>query len=122
MNKWFNKYAIVILSILIADLLSLYALNVLNHFRANSHPYQSAAITMAVAVGIFYPTLKFLEKYLKNFSGKIMKQSTKVAGNHLVGRLVGFVFALLILWLGYTHAIYNSNPFADAKKWVVQKF
>ena len=122
MNKWFNKYAIIILSILLADLLSLYALNILNHFRANNHPYQSAAITMGVAVCIFYPTLRFLGKYLKNFSGKILKHSTKVAGNHLIGRMVGFTFAIFVLWLGYTHAIYNRNPFIDAKVWLMQKF
>lgn len=120
MNKHFNKYAVIILSILLADLISLYALNILNKFRAENHPYQSAAITMAVAVCIFFPTLKFLEKFLKQFSGKILKHGTKVAGNQAIGQFLGLVFALLILWIGFAHAIYNVNLVKDARQWLLE--
>lgn len=120
MNKHFNKYAVIILSILLADLLSLYALNILNQFRAESHPYQSAAITMAVAVCIFFPTLKFLGKFLKQFSGKILKHGTKVAGNQILGQFLGLTFAILILWIGYAHAIYHVNLLKDARIWLAE--
>lgn len=118
MSKYLNKYGIIILSILLADLLSLYALNVLNHFRAGNHPYRSAAITMSVAVGIFFPMLKFLEKFLKKFSGKILKHGTKVAGNQIIGQLLGLLFAILVLWIGYAHAIYDVNLLNDARSWL----
>lgn len=106
------------MSVLFADLISLYALNILNLFRKNNHPYESAALTMLVAVGVFYPILNFLEKYLKKLSGNVLKKGVKITGNQFFGQFFGFLIAIVLLWIGYAHAIYNANPLEKAMAWI----
>lgn len=114
LGKNIQKYAVLVLSILLADLISLYALNILDRSRSVVNPYRSAAITMAVVVLIFYPTLTFIDSYLVKLSGKLMKKSARYAGNKLIGQLLGFVLAIILLWLGYTHALYHRDIAHDA--------
>lgn len=122
MNKFINKYAVIIISILLADLISTYVLGWLHGYSNTTMPYYSSALSMMVVVIIFYPMLLFLEKYLKQMSSNWIKHGGKWIGNLFVGQIVGFLMALFLIWLGYAHALYHVKPWSVINNWLAINF
>lgn len=118
MTKTFNKYAIIIITILLAELLNAYAFVILSHYKDSRHPYQSVAISMVIAVVIFYPAFKFIEKYLKGFSNKYMQKSRKFIGSSFFSALIAFILALFLLFMAFANLWYDVNPMADLRNFL----
>ena len=69
--KKIQRYLIIILVILMAELVDAYFILVLQKYKSSQHPYRSTFIHMCVMVVIYYPLIAYLDKYLKTGSQQI---------------------------------------------------
>ena len=120
MVKKINRVAIIVITILLGELINAYALTLFLPYKSNVHPYKSVAITMLLAVCIFYPAFSFINKYLKDFSGKFMKKSSSIIGSQLLGKIIGFMLALLLIFLALAQILYNKNGISDFFIWMAR--
>lgn len=118
MGRKINRIAIIIITILLGELINTYSLSLFLPYKSNLHPYRSVAITMVLAVCIYYPAFLFINKYLKDFSSKYLKKSSKLIGSQIIGKLIGFLMAILLIFLAMTQALYNKNAVSDLFTWI----
>ncbi|HEX8547470.1 MAG TPA: hypothetical protein VF691_10950 [Cytophagaceae bacterium] len=118
MTKRFNRYAVIIITILLAELIHAYALSFVSRWKDDASPYKSVAISMLIAVLVFYPAFKFMEKFLKGISNKYMLKSKKIIGKNLIGSVIGFLLALFLLFLAFSAVWYGKNPIIDLREWI----
>lgn len=118
MSKKFNKYAVIIITILLSELISAYLLSFFIPYKSQETPYRSVAITMLVAVAIFYPAFEFINKYVKKASNKYMNKTSKLPGGSFIGRLIGFFIALFLIFMALAQVLYNRNIIEDIRLWI----
>lgn len=118
MTKKFNRYAVIIITILLAELIHAYALSFVARWKDDVSPYKSVAISMLIAVVIFFPAFKFIEKFIKGFSNKYMLKSKKVIGRNFISAVISFFLALFLLFLAFSAVWYGKNPIIDLREWM----
>ena len=118
MVKKFNRFSIVILTILLGELINAFSLQFLLPFKSASHPYKSVFIVMMVSVCIYYPAFIFINKYLKSFSHKYLHKTSKIAGGPFWGRILGLLIGLVIIFSGFLVVLYKRNIFIDLYKFL----
>ena len=108
MNKRkLTTYAVVVVTILAAKLLEEYVLKKLPNLRNFGNPYKSVAMRMLVMVFIFYPVFMVLNKFVEYASKHYFKISKKLSGSSFSGLVVGFIIAMLIMYLLFAKLWYN---------------
>ncbi|HVD96629.1 MAG TPA: hypothetical protein VNB90_00400 [Cytophagaceae bacterium] len=116
--KNLSRYIIIILAILVAELVSAYILLITAKYKAPDSPYQSALVQMFVAVITFYPTVLLVEKYMKSWSKSYLDKMQKVTSSKLLGLLMGFVLAVLLILMAMVKVIYNRSMIEDVWHWL----
>ncbi|MBX9852589.1 MAG: CvpA family protein [Cytophagaceae bacterium] len=117
-----TKYIVITLAILVAELLHAYAHSFFHHQIQGSSPYKSVAISMLIAVIIFYPVFHFIEKYIHAASEKYVAGTKKVTNNRYIGLILGFAIAVFLLFAAFSQVWYHKNPIIDLKNWVGSVF
>ncbi len=115
--KNLSRYIIITLAILIAELVGAYILLVTAKYKGDDSPYKSAIIQMVVAVLTFYPTVILVEKYMKSWSKAYLDKVQKATSNKLLGLLLGFVIALILLLMAFVKVLYNRSMMEDLWTW-----
>jgi hypothetical protein len=113
-----TKVIVVILAILAAELLHTYAHHYFHSYSKGTTPYKVVAISMAVAVLVFFPIFHYLEKFIHSASEKYVEGAKQVTNNRFVGLLLGFAVAIFLLFAGFAQAMYHKNVIADIKNWI----
>ena len=62
---------------------------------------------MVATVVIFYPLFTFLERYIKNISSQYIQKSKTVTKSSFWGLLLGFTFAIAILFVMFASVWYG---------------
>jgi hypothetical protein len=122
MGKKLNRITIVVITILMGELIYAYTLPFFLPYKSATHPYRSVAITMLLSVCIYYPAFVFINKFLKDFSGKYMRKSSKLIGGQVLGRLLGFSLAVLLIFIAMTQILYKRNAVSDLMSWFGRLF
>ena len=106
MKRFLTKYAIIIITVLtanlVAELLGPYLLDM-----AGSRSYQAVLLRMAIIVIIFIPALSFFEVYIKKASKTYLQQTRRSSPNALVGLIAGILVALSALTIAYGYIWYG---------------
>jgi len=115
MKRKTTKYAVIIISILLAELIHDYIQELVYAWVKHSQfgIYVSVLISMAAVVVIFYPAFNLIERYLHFASRKYIEGSKKISKNNFRGLLLGFILALILLFVGFCELWYQSNPIAN---------
>lgn len=115
MKRQATKFAVIILSILLAELIHEYVQHKFMHWVKHSEfgLYASVGLSMAVAVLVFYPAFHLIEKYMKYASQKYVQGSKKLGKNSFISLLVGFFLALALLFIGFAEVWYHQNPLSN---------
>lgn len=106
-RKVFN-FAVAMISILVANLISTYITDRLISYKWEFKPIRFTLISMAIITLIFYPLFMMLEKWLDRFSRRFVKAGNSVGGKY-IGLLVMFFLALFVLTCIYAKMWYNIN-------------
>ena len=117
-----TKYIVIILAILAAELLHAYAHSFFHHQLEGSSPYKSVAVSMLIAVVVFYPVFHFIEKYIHSASEKYVEGAKRVTNNRFIGLVLGFAIAVFLLFAAFSQVWYHKNPVIDLKNWLVSVF
>jgi hypothetical protein len=104
------KLAVMVITILTANLFTNYISDVLIGYRLHFKPLKFTLIGMLVIVVIFYPLFTWLEEWLNNASSKMLKSGKSLAGKYL-GLVLVFTICLLILFYLYVKIWYKMNVF-----------
>ncbi len=101
-------FAVTILTLLTANLLTTFITDKLISYRWELKPLRFTLISMAIITVVFYPLFTQLQKWVDKFSRKFVK-----AGHALVGKYLGLLFmflaGLFVLTCIYAHMWYNIN-------------
>jgi hypothetical protein len=108
-RKLFN-FAVTIITILTANLLTTYITDKLVSFKWEVRPMRFTVISMAVITVVFYPLFIKLQDWTNRFSKKFIKAGHSLAGKY-IGLLIMFCLGLLILIYFYARMWYNINIF-----------
>ena len=115
--KNLSRYIIITIAILIAELVSAYILLITAKYKGEDSPYQSAIVQMVVAVITFYPTVVLVEKYMKNWSKSYLDKAQKMTGNNLLGLLLAFMIACVLILMAMVKVLYNRSMIEDIGNW-----
>ena len=115
--KNLSRYIIITLAILIAELVSAYILLITAKYKGEDSPYRSAVVQMVVAVITFYPTVILVEKYMTNWSKSYLAKAQKMTGNKLLGLLLAFALACLLILMAMVKVLYNRSMIEDIGDW-----
>lgn len=117
MKRKSTKLAVIVISILLAELVHEYVQHLLKHWIKDSNfgIYSSVLILMVAAVAIFYPAFNLIERYLKYASKKYVEGSKKIGKNSFLGLVIGFFIALLLLFIGFCEIWFHVNPLAHLR-------
>jgi hypothetical protein len=108
-RKVFN-FAVTMLTILTANLLTTFITDKLISYKWEIKPLRFTLISMAIITIIFYPLFTMLQQWLDRFSRRFVKAGHMLAGKYL-GLLLMFAAGLLILMGIYAHMWYHINVF-----------
>ena len=103
-----SKYAVVIISVLIASLLNEYIIKHLNEYYKDK-TYLSILITMLVTVFVFVPMYGITSKLTQRFSKAYLKRSKGISKNSWIGLILGFLIAFVILFVFYGFVRHNVD-------------
>ncbi len=107
----FPRYAVYILTILIANYLSEIFFEHLNQFKERN--YLTVLLGMGIIVAVYVPLFGFLEKYLKKASKSYMSGSKSIAKNSKQGMLIGFGVGFLVLFYLYAKLWFKLDLVTD---------
>lgn len=115
MKRKATKYAVIVISILLAELIHEYIQHMFTGWVKQSQfgLYASVILSMGVAVLVFYPAFHIIETYLKFASKKYVQGSKKIGKDSFLGIAIGFALALLLLFIGFCEIWYHQNPLAN---------
>jgi hypothetical protein len=117
MTRKLTGIAAAILAILTAELLHSIAHSWFHHHYHISSPYKSVAVSMIVAVAVFYPAFHFLEKYVHKASEKYVEGSKAISKNRTIGLILGFSIAVFFLFVGFSMVWHERNPLIEITHW-----
>jgi hypothetical protein len=104
------RFAVTALTILTANLLTVFIAELLISHRWEYKPLRFTLVSMAIITIVFYPLFLKMEEWLNNLSRKFIK-----AGHSYVGKFIGliltFAAGLFILMFFYARMWYNINVF-----------
>lgn len=121
MTKSFFKIFVLIISILLANLITIWIDKYLMTFKWNFSPYVFTAIGMGAIVIIFYPLYTHLDKWATLFSNKFIKAGKKFAGRK-VGAILAFLIAFFALFYLYGKEWFNVNVLKQLFEVIVSLF
>jgi hypothetical protein len=112
MKRKTTKFAVIVISILLAELIHDYIQELLMDWVHESEfgLYSSVLISMVVAVVVFYPAFNVIEKYLHYASSKYVEGAKKISKNGFLGLVIGFFLALFLLFIGFSELWFQKNP------------
>jgi hypothetical protein len=102
------KFAVTILTILTANLVTSYISDLLISHKYDIKPLRFTLIAMGVITIVFYPLFIKLEDWLTNLSKKFVKVGHSFAGKYL-GLALMFILALCILMYFYARMWYHID-------------
>lgn len=108
-----TTYAVVVLSILIANLLQAVILSWLPDLEHWGNPYTSTAIRMGIMVIVFTPVFALLDQYVKNAAKVYVRTSKHIVGSSLYGTLIGIGLAILLIFIAFLLIWYQVNIVKD---------
>jgi hypothetical protein len=108
-RKLFN-FAVTILTLLTANLLTTFITDTLISHKWELKPLRFTLISMAIITVVFYPLFIRLQKWLDRFSRRFVKAGHTLAGKY-VGLIIMFAAGLLVLTYFYAKMWYNINLF-----------
>jgi hypothetical protein len=118
MKRTFRKYAVVIIAILLAELVHAYAHSFLVQYKKGVSTYEAVALSMAVAVLVFYPAFHFIEKYITYASERYLDATKKISGGSVLGLFIGFGVAIFLLFMAFAQVWYQRNLIDDIHQWI----
>ncbi len=104
------KFLVLILSILFANLLTIWIDNYMLSYKWNYSPHIFTWIGMCVVLLIYYPLFKYMDKWASKLSDKFLKAGKKLAGRR-TGSIIAFIIGLLLLYYFYGQEWFRSNVF-----------
>ena len=117
MKRKLSKYSVVIITFLLALLIHAYAHSFL-HESASIHPYGKVAVSLVIAVLLFYAAFVFTKKYLKYLSTKDNESSKKFKKANLAALAAGFLIVLFFLFMSFAQIWYSRNLIDDLRMWI----
>ncbi len=121
MTKSILKIFVLIVSILLANLITIWIDKYLLTFKWNFPPYVFTLIGMGAIVIIFYPLYTHLDKWATLFSNKFIKAGKKFAGRR-IGSILAFLTAFLLLFYLYGKEWFNVNVLKQISGIIVNLF
>ncbi|PKV51973.1 hypothetical protein ATE84_4073 [Aquimarina sp. MAR_2010_214] len=112
-NRKTTKYAIYAVAVLSAALINEYILKYVKK-HIDQQGYLLVLIDMLVIVLIFAPAFALVTNYAKKISKVYLKTSKKISSRNN-GILLGFIVAILILFILYANLRHNINVIHDLK-------
>lgn len=112
-NRQTTKYAIYTVAVLSAALINEYILKYVRK-HIDQQGYLLVVIDMLVIVLIFAPAFALITNYAKKISKVYLKTSKKFSSRNN-GILLGFIAAILILFILYANLRHNINVINDLK-------
>lgn len=114
MNKKLNKLFVTILTILVVTLVASFLKELIDdNYKDGRSPYTSVWIGMAVMVAVYYPMSLFLTKYFSAISRKYLRHYRRISKSNILGLLLGFIVAILVLFGFYAKVWYDLNVLED---------
>jgi hypothetical protein len=108
-SRKITKYLILVITILVAELLSSVVLNYV-HFSKNAHrPYYSTALGMLITVIVYTPLLSLMQAIIESMAATYVKKTKKVAGGSIQGVLLASCLAIGILYCFYLYVWYKID-------------
>ena len=107
-----TKYALLIITIILGLIVKGIITNYIKHLYDDGS-YLAIFIDMMVAVFIFVPIYGVVGEYSKKVSKSYLAQAKNVGKNRMVGFLIGFTIALLLLFIGYAYVKFDVNVLSD---------
>jgi hypothetical protein len=104
------KFAVTILTILTANLLTSYVSDLLVSHKYDIKPLRFTLIAMGVITIIFYPLFMKLEDWLNDISKKFVKAGHSFAGKY-IGLVLMFLIGIIVLMYFYARMWYNIDIF-----------
>ncbi len=121
MNKSIFKIVVLVISILLANLITIWIDKFMLSFKWKFPPYVFTAIGMSVIVLIFYPLYTNLDKWTTLFSNKFIKAGKKFAGRR-IGAIIAFLAAIMLLFYFYGKEWFHVNVLKQLFQYVVALF
>ncbi|MDH7448100.1 hypothetical protein [Aquimarina sp. 2201CG14-23] len=112
-NKQFTKFAIYAIAVLCAALIKEFVIKYVKEY-IHEEGYLLVAIDMLLVILIFAPAFALVSKYTKKLSKVYLKTSKKVSSSKN-GNLLGFVVAIIILFILFAYLRHNINVIQDLK-------
>ncbi|WP_282080737.1 hypothetical protein [Aquimarina algiphila] len=112
-NRQSTKYAIYAVAVLSAALINGFILKYVKR-HIDQQGYLLVLIDMLVVVLIFAPAFALVTSYAKKLSKVYLKTSKKLS-NRNNGMLLGFIVAIIILFILYANLRHNINVINDLK-------
>lgn len=112
-NRQSTKYAIYAVAVLSAALINEYILKYVKK-HIDQQGYLLVLIDMLVIVLIFAPAFALVTNYAKKISKAYLKTSKKISSKNN-GIFLGFIVAILILFILYANLRHNINVINDLK-------
>jgi uncharacterized protein YacL len=121
MTKSLLKIFVLIISILLANLITIWIDKYLMTFKWNFSPYVFTAIGMGAIVIIFYPLYTHLDKWQPFSATSYIKAGKKFAGRK-VGAILAFLIAFFGLFYLYGKEWFNVNVLKQFFEVIVSLF
>jgi hypothetical protein len=108
MYKIAFRFVVTTLTILTANLLTTVLSDYMVSYKYSTKPIIFTFIGMIIIVVVFYPLFIKLEKWVEDFSVKIVKSGKTQAGKY-IGLVSTFIVGILILIYFYAKLWYNID-------------
>ncbi|HKM94017.1 MAG TPA: hypothetical protein VJY41_10215 [Prolixibacteraceae bacterium] len=115
------KFMVLILAILFANLVTIWADNYMLSYRRQYAPHIFTWIGMGVVLVIYYPLLKYFDKWSTLLSDKFLKAGKKLSGRKL-GTFITFIVGLFILFFFYGKEWFHTNVFSSMFQAIKHRF
>ena len=104
-----TKYLILVITILVAQLLSAMVLNYIPSVKNAHRPYYSTAMGMLITVVVYTPLLSLMQAIIESMAATYVKKTKKVAGGSVQGLILATCIAVGILYCFYLYVWYKID-------------
>ena len=111
-NRKITKYAIYTVAVLSATLINEFIIKYVKK-HVDQQGYILVLIDMLIVVLIFAPAFALVSNYTKKISKAYLKTSKKMSSNN--GILLGFIVAIIILFILFASLRHNISVIKDLK-------
>ncbi len=113
-HRKFKTWIIFCLTVLSADLLAEIAVVWVSDYTKSHNPYKAAAVSMAVAIVVFFPAFQLIDLIVKKSAKKYVAKTRDAVGGGFYGLIFAFIIGLAILYGFYLKVKFGIN--------IVEKF